>query len=60
MFFFRQQIDLKTEVGGRIFHNIYFEGGRLRDKEKERIRNSFFVLLNISFYSQGGSNHLFH
>ena len=44
MFFFRQQIDLKTEVGGRIFHNIYFEGGRLRDKEKERIRNSFFVL----------------
>ena len=35
MYFFRQQIDLKTEVGGRIFHNIYFEGGRLRDKERE-------------------------
>ena len=51
MFFFRQQIDLKTEVGGRIFHNIYFEGGRLRDKGERELEIVFFVLLNISFYS---------
>ena len=59
MFFFRQQIDLKTEVGGRIFHNIYFEGGRLRDKGERELEIVFFCFVKY-FFLQLGPNHLFH